>query len=139
MTEIRAMCATGRRGQLGLGGRLPWEGAKAPAYRADLERFWAATRGHVLIAGPRTRASIPAAAERERTIVEIRSHEAPDAVLARFPGRVVHVGGGPAVWAAYAPLIRHWDVTRLPYDGAADSWFDPAWLVAGASAATSGA
>src|SRR5215211_7069408 len=24
------------------------------------------------------------------------------------------------------PFIRHWDITRLPYDGAADRWFDPA-------------
>ena len=28
-------------------------------------------------------------------------------------------------------VIRHWDITRLPYDGAADRWFDPAWIVAG--------
>ena len=34
------------------------------------------------------------------------------------------------MWAAYAPYIRHWDITRLPYDGEADRWFDPAWLVA---------
>jgi dihydromethanopterin reductase len=131
MTDVRAMCAIGRRGQLGLGGRMPWEGAKGPEYRADAERFWAATRGHVLIAGPATRASIPAAAERQRTIVVIRSQDAPEAVLARFPGRVIYVGGGPAVWAAYAHLIQHWDVTRLPYDGEADRWLDPAWLVAG--------
>jgi dihydromethanopterin reductase len=34
------------------------------------------------------------------------------------------------VWDVYAPLIRHWDITRLPYDGEADRWFDPKWLVA---------
>jgi hypothetical protein len=27
MPDIRAMCAIGRRGQLGLNGRMPWEGA----------------------------------------------------------------------------------------------------------------
>jgi dihydromethanopterin reductase len=43
---------------------------------------------------------------------------------------VVFVGGGPPVWKTYAPFIRHWDITRLPYDGEADRWFDPAWLVA---------
>jgi dihydromethanopterin reductase len=41
------------------------------------------------------------------------------------------VGGGPPVWKAYAHLIRHWDVTRLPYDGEADRYFDPNWLFAG--------
>ena len=34
MPDIRAMCAIGRRGQLGLNGRMPWEGAKAPEYTA---------------------------------------------------------------------------------------------------------
>ena len=32
---------------------------------------------------------------------------------------------------AYAPFIRRWDINRLPYNGEADRWFDPAWLVAG--------
>ena len=128
MPDVRAMCAIGRRGQLGLKGRLPWEGEEGPEYRADVERFWAHTQGHVLIAGPRTVASIPREAYEGRTIVEIRSGMDPAEVLGRFPGRVVYVGGGPPVWTAYADLIRHWDITRLPYDGDADRWFDPAWL-----------
>lgn len=129
MADVRAMCAIGKRGQLGLHGRMPWEGEQGPAYIADVQRFWEMTRGHVLVAGPRTCASIPAWAHEERTIVEIRSSMVPAEVIARFPGRVVFVGGGPAVWTAYAGLIRHWDVTRLPYDGEADRWLDPAWLV----------
>ena len=39
-----------------------------------------------------------------------------------------------AVWAAYAHLIRHWDITRLPYDGEADRYFDPNWLTLAHSA-----
>ena len=42
-----------------------------------------------------------------------------------FPERVVFIGGGPPVWTAFADLIRIWDITRLPYDGEADRWFDP--------------
>ncbi|MDX6752596.1 dihydrofolate reductase [Geminicoccaceae bacterium 1502E] len=129
--QMRAMCAIGKRGQLGLAGRMPWEGASGPEYRADVERFWTMTRGHVLICGPATFRSIPESAFAERTIMEIRSSMAPEDVLSRFPGRIVYVGGGPAVWTAYAPFIRHWDITRLPYDGEADRWFDPAWLCAG--------
>jgi dihydromethanopterin reductase len=125
------MCAIGLRGQLGLNGKLPWEGATGPEFIADVARFFDATRGHVLISGPRPRASIPEFAYRDRTIVEIRSSMAPKDVLARFPDRVVYVGGGPAVWTVYAPYIQHWDITRLPYDGPADRYFDPAWLVAG--------
>jgi dihydromethanopterin reductase len=128
MPYIRSMCAIGQRGQLGLGGRLPWEGEKGPEYVADVQRFFDVTRGHVLVAGPRTCASVPDFARRDRTVVEIRSHMAPAEVLARFPDRVVFVGGGPALWAAYAGYVQHWDITRLPYDGEADRWFDPAWL-----------
>jgi dihydromethanopterin reductase len=130
MPYVRSMCAIGQRGQLGLGGRMPWEGEKGPEYVADVQRFFDVTRGHVLVAGPRTCASVPDFARRDRTVVEIRSHMAPAEVLARFPDRVVFVGGGPAVWAAYAGYIQHWDITRLPYDGEADRWFDPAWLCA---------
>lgn len=130
MAQVRAMCAIGRRGQLGFGGRMPWEGEPGPEYRADVARFWDLTRGHVLLAGPATEASIPDEARRDRTVVRIRSTDRPADVLARFPDRVVYVGGGPLVWAAYAPLIQLWDVTRLPYDGPADRWLDPAWLTA---------
>ena len=129
MTYVRAMCAIGQRGQLGLRGRLPWEGNRDPEYVADVARFFDMTRGHVLIAGPKTAASVPDWARADRTVVAIRSSEKPEEVIARFPGRVIFVGGGPAVWAAYAHLISHWDITRLPYDGPADRYLDPAWIV----------
>ena len=129
MTDVRAICAIGQRGQLGLGGRMPWEGARGREYVADVERFFELTKGHVLLAGPRTIASVPDFAKADRTVAAIRSSEKPEEVLARYPGRVVFIGGGPPVWEAYARLIRHWDITRLPYDGDADRWFDPQWLV----------
>jgi dihydromethanopterin reductase len=133
LDDIRSMCAIGARGQLGLDGRMPWEGEQGPEYRADVERFWDMTRGHVLLVGPRTKASIPVEAYRDRTVVGIRSSMAPAEVLARYAGRTIFVGGGGAVWRAYAPYIRHWDITRLPYDGPADLWLDPAWLAAGSA------
>jgi dihydromethanopterin reductase len=129
MTTVRAMCAIGMQGQLGLNGELPWEGNSGREFKADVERFFAVTRGHVIIAGPRTAASFPNWARADRSIVEIRSTDAPEAVLARFSQRVVFVGGGPPVWTAYARFIQHWDVTRLPYEGEADRYFDPAWLL----------
>ena len=130
MPDIRAMCAIGRRGQLGLNGRMPWEGAKGPEYTADVHRFFELTRGQVILLGPRTYRSVPTFAHEDRTVVAIRSSEQPADVIARYPDRVIYIGGGPPVWTAYAPFIRHWDITRLPYDGAADRWFDPAWIVA---------
>jgi dihydromethanopterin reductase len=131
MAVVRAMCAIGRRGQLGLNGGLPWEGDKRPEFVADVARFFDVTRGHVIMAGPTTAAAIPAFARKDRTIVELRSDMRPEEALARFPDRVIYVGGGPPIWTAYAPFIRHWDITVLPYDGEADRWFDPRWVVGG--------
>ncbi len=131
--DVRSMCAIGQRGQLGLNGLLPWEGNKAPEYVADVKRFFERTRGHVIMAGPQTCRSFPAFAHEERTIVELRSHMVPEEMIARFCDRVVFIGGGPPVWDAYAHLIRHWDVTRLSYNGEADRWFNPAWLLAAQS------
>ena len=131
MLEIRAMCAIGQRGQLGLRGHMPWEGAKGREYKDDVTRFFELTRGHVILCGPRTARSFPDFARQDCTIVEIRSTMAPTDAVGRFPDRVIYIGGGPPVWTAYAHLIQHWDITRLPYDGEADRFFDPAWLVAG--------
>jgi dihydromethanopterin reductase len=131
MADVRVICAIGKRGQLGLNGRLPWEGNAGAEYKADVARFFALTRGHVLIAGPRTIASFPDWARPRMTLVEVRSTHKPEEILARYPDRVVFVGGGPPVWKAYARFVSHWDITRLPYDGEADRYFDPSWLCAG--------
>ena len=135
MPDVRSICAIGQRGQLGLHGHLPWEGHTGQEYVADVQRFFEITRGHVLVAGPKTIAAVPRFCYADRTIEVIRSTDRPEDVIARHPGRVIYVGGGPPVWDVYAPFIRHWDVTRLPYDGEADRWFDPRWLVAAASVA----
>ncbi len=133
MADVRVICAIGRSGQLGLDGGMPWEGRTERPFVEDVERFFEITRGHVLVAGPKTVASFPDFAHDERTIVAIHKGDEPEEVLARFAGRVVYIGGGPAVWTVYAPYVRHWDINTLPYDGEADTWFDPAWLLAGGS------
>ena len=132
MADVRSMCAIGLSGQLGLNGHLPWEGDRRPEFEADVARFFDMTRGHVLMAGPRTIGAVPKFAHADRTLVTLRSGDDPQAMLDRFSGRVVYIGGGPPVWDVYARFIRHWDITRLPYDGPADRWFDPRWLLTGA-------
>ncbi len=129
MPDVRAMIAIGLRGQFGLNGKLPWEGDKRREFREDVANFFEKTRGHVLLMGPKTYASVPSFAFTDRTIATIRSSQTPEEALAPFAGRVVYIGCGPSVYAAYARLIRHWDINRLPYDGEADRWFDPAWLI----------
>jgi dihydromethanopterin reductase len=134
MADVRSMCAIGMGGQLGLHGELPWEGDPRPEFKADVARFFDMTRGHVLIAGPKTIGAVPEFARRDRTLMVIRSSMKPEEVLAKFEGRVVFIGGGPPVWDVYARFIQHWDITRLPYDGPADRWFNPKWLAAGSNA-----
>lgn len=135
MPTVRSMCAIGQRGQLGLNGVLPWEGNTDPVYKADVENFFRTTRGHVLMAGPRTIGAVPDFVARHMTLVVLRSNMDPEETLARFKSRVVFIGGGPPVWDVYARFIQHWDITRLPYDGEADRWFNPDWLIAAASVA----
>lgn len=132
MPDVRVICAIGQRGQLGLGGGLPWEGEgeRGQEYKDDVARFFTLTRGHVIMRGPKTARSFPDFARHDRTIVELRSSMQPEGMIMRFADRVIFIGGGPSVWAAYAHLIQHWDITRLPYDGDADRYFDPAWTVA---------
>jgi dihydromethanopterin reductase len=133
-TVVRVICAIGQSGQLGLDGVLPWEGDKRPEFVADVARFFDITRGHVLLAGPRTIASVPEFARADRTLFVLRSSMDPEETLRKFAGRVVFIGGGPPVWDVYARFVSHWDITRLPYDGPADRWFNPRWLTAGTRA-----
>lgn len=128
---VRVVCAIGQSGQLGLKGGLPWEGNRSPEFLADVARFFDITRGHVLLAGPKTMASIPEFARGDRELVVVRSSMDPDDTLKPFAGRIVFIGGGPPVWDAYARFVSHWDVTRLPYDGPADRWFNSSWLTEG--------
>lgn len=130
-TVVRSIIAIGQSGQLGLHGVLPWEGNPGRTFVEDVARFFEITKGHVLLAGPKTISAVPPFAFEDRTIAVLRSHEKPEDVLARYAGRVVFIGGGPRVWDVYARYIEHWDINRLPYDGPADTWFNPAWLLAG--------
>ena len=114
-TVVRVICAIGQSGQIGLNGVLPWEGNRGSEYVADVARFFDITRGHVLLAGPRTIASVPEFARSDRTLGVLRSSMDPEQTLREYAGRVVFIGGGPPVWD----------------DGPADRWFNPKWLTAG--------
>jgi dihydromethanopterin reductase len=50
--------------------------------------------------GHRTFTSVPDFAFKDRDILEIHASDRPEDVLARFPSRVVFIGGGPPVYAA---------------------------------------
>ena len=71
-TVVRVICAIGRSGQLGLNGHLPWEGNRDREFVADVERFFEITRGHVLMAGPKTIGSVPDFARADRELFVLR-------------------------------------------------------------------
>lgn len=123
------MVAIGLNGQMGLDGGLPWEGDPRAIFKDDVARFFELTEGHVLLAGPITIAAVPEVEAKKRTLVVLRSSMDPDQVLAAHAGRRIFIGGGPPVWDVYAKYIGVWDIARLPYDGPADRWFNPAWLM----------
>ena len=95
---VRVICAIGQSGQMGLEGRLPWEGNRSPEYKADVARFFDITRGQVLAAGPKTISSVPEFARVDRQLVVLRSNMDPEETLNLFAGRIVFIGGGPPVW-----------------------------------------
>ena len=104
MAEVRTMCAIGLSGQLGLHGHLPWEGDTRPEFKADVARFFDMTRGHVLMAGPRTIEAVPEFARADLTLVTLRSGDDPQAVLDRMLAarhELATLLGYPS-WAAYA-------------------------------------
>ena len=116
----------GLEGTFTLGGLI----ASAEYKRADVARFFDITRGHVLAAGPKTTPVFPpefARMDRELFVLAFEPWIRRK-LLKHFAGRIVFIGGGPSVWDVYAPFISHWDITRLPYDGSADRWFNPQWL-----------
>ena len=84
----------------------------------DVARFFMLTRGHVIMCGPRTARSFPDFARHDRTIVKLRSYLQPEEMIMPFPDRVFFIRVRQ-FWAAYAHLIRHWGITKLPYDGGA--------------------
>ena len=70
---VKVICAIGQSGQMGLEGRLPWEGNRSPEYKADVARFFDITQGQVLAAGPKTISSVPEFARVDRELVPLHS------------------------------------------------------------------
>ena len=129
LPTVTAICAIGKRGQLGLNGKLPWHDSD------DLKRFKRLTKGHLLISGFNTFHGLPRFGD--RLIFVPDRNDSPEFTLmtigaATDETNVFLIGGGKTFKQfAEAGLIRHWDITKVDYDGPADTWFDPTWLTMG--------
>jgi dihydromethanopterin reductase len=147
MTDIRLIAAVGRRGQLGLGGALPWQEPE------DLQWFRQQTMGGVVVLGRRTFEAIGHRLV-GRTVVCCHEKVAyaydwlplegnysvsnarggltlddplPLRIAAHFLNRTIWVAGGARVYEAWMPYVRRAVVTLIDYDGPADVWMPPLW------------
>lgn len=126
MPSLFAIAAIGARGQLGLDGRLPWHD------KADLEWFREMTYGHVVIVGHNTAKRLPPLGGRR--LMQAEQFATPEDLRAyvRSAPENVYLIGGAKTFDKFAGVVDRWYINKIDYDGPADAWFNPMWLVAGA-------
>ena len=114
---INLIAAVGKRGQLGLNNTMPW---KSPE---DLKWFRKMTLGGILIMGARTVSHLPTPLLGRETIVPTR-FETPAEILDKLHGeqREIWVAGGAKTYAQWLPYVTRFFISRIDYDGPADTW-----------------
>jgi dihydrofolate reductase len=133
--NVHMIAAIGARGQIGHRGRLPW-----PIELGDLREFKALTEYCVVVMGGRTAASVGDLPQR---VVRIwNGSQAPETFLdaidndASLPfwatSRGVHrpriwIAGGAHIYALFLPFCRTIRLTRINWDGEADTVMPPLW------------
>lgn len=123
MSKLFAIVAVGHSGQLGLNGVLPWRD------REDLMWFKEMTMGHECVVGHNTALSLPPLPG--RVLLDAARFTTP-AVLQEYvrgAGQHVYLIGGARTYAKFACVIDRWYINRVEYDGPADTWFDPEWVM----------
>ncbi len=120
--NVVIVAAIGRRGQLGLGGKLPWHDPD------DLREFYNTVDKGFSIAGKNTSRQVRKLLGSRRLIEQSRSmscQDVVDACLAMNPALTLYVCGGADVYAAWlrSGLVRETRLTHIDYDGPADRWF----------------
>ena len=119
--QIHMIAAIGRRGQIGLGGEMPWRNA------ADLGWFKETTAGSAVIIGRRTLEHMPTLIGRE--VFSFDSTMEPDALIAHassgpYRNQPIFIAGGAYVYRAFAPFVNGLRlINHIDYDGEADAWF----------------
>lgn len=119
---IEAIVAIGNQGQIGLNGELPWYDPE------DLKWFREMTMGKTCIVGYNTAQTLPELPGR-RVICD---SNAPCEIIiksSQLHSEQVIIIGGAKTYQRWAPYITRWYIGRIDYDGPADSWFDPSWVL----------
>ncbi|AUR88688.1 dihydrofolate reductase [Vibrio phage 2.117.O._10N.261.45.E9] len=114
---VKAIVGVGNQGQIGLGTGLPWRSPE------DLQFFKRETMGAVCIAGWKTFHSLPTLAG--RSVALDPTDVSPEEVVGVFNDRQeIYIIGGAKTYERYAHLIDVWIISRVNFDGMADTYFD---------------
>ena len=130
---LSVIAAIGKKGQLGLKGRIPWH------LPEELQHFKRLTMGHHLLMGRKTFQSLPAPLPGRIHLVLSRtlSGKLPSRCFAvnslkealenaRTGGETeLFVCGGADIYAQTLPLSRCLYLSRVDYSGPADTYFPP--------------
>ena len=143
MTEVcvNAIVAIGARGEVGNNGLIPWANTPelAECMKRDLGWFAHMTSDSVLVVGYRTYQEMLAMGfqNKERRVHvwpgKDRSPLGPGRFLEELhkanPGKNIWICGGGKTFDAFAFFIDRWHISRIPYTGPADVFFDQQWLI----------
>lgn len=148
--EWIAIVATGIDGQIGLNGKIPWQDSTDlhSEVREDQNRFKILTTGHICLMGLKTWKSLPSPVMPNRELVVLTTKHAKSVYPERVQeglyffntaGDAVHTGialdkyfghkrnvfvcGGYRVYKDFLPLCNRVELTEMPYDGEADTYF----------------
>lgn len=86
--------------------------------------------GHECVVGHNTALSLPPLPG--RVLLDAARFTAPAELqdYVRGAGQHVYLIGGAKTYAKFACVIDRWYINRVEYDGQADTWFDPEWVIA---------
>lgn len=113
---ISLIAAVGKRGQLGLNGVMPWHDSE------DLQWFKKLTLEQTVVVGSKTAEKLPKLSN--RLVVTFRRDMNISQIIETFTadGENLWIAGGEKVYSLWMPYIDRYYISRIDYDGEADTW-----------------
>lgn len=116
---VNAIVAVGSRGQIGLNGNLPWHEPN------DLKWFKELTLGGNCIVGYNTAKTLPRLINRKVYVDD--TSKSPEEMIKEIKNKSIKpiwIIGGSKTYKRYSQLIDRWYISKIKYNGDADTYFD---------------